>query len=89
MQRKAKRVFQCHHYSEKKGTRCRSKGSLLAVTATGGQRHESTEFENLIANCDLSLHRYDRRPNAMAGDKGYSAGAIRESIQERAVESIP
>ncbi|WP_261344115.1 hypothetical protein [Rubripirellula tenax] len=43
----------------------------------------------MIANCDLSLHRYDRRPNAMAGDKGYSAGAIRESIQERAVESIP
>lgn len=75
-------------YSTKIHVLCDAHGTLLAVTATGGQRNESTEFENLIAKCELSLHRYDRRPDAIAGDKGYSSGAIRESIQRRFIEPV-
>ena len=58
-------------YSTKLHVLTDSKGSLLAVTAAAGQRNESTEFENLLANCELSLHRKAKRPKALAGDKGY------------------
>jgi transposase len=63
-------------------------GTLLAVTATPGQRNESTEFANLLANCELSLHRYDRRPNAIAGDKGYSSNEIRQRIEELSITPV-
>ncbi|MEM6779919.1 MAG: IS5 family transposase, partial [Planctomycetota bacterium] len=67
---------------------CDGQGTLQAITATGGQRHESTEFENLLANCELSLHRYENRPEAIAGDKGYSSLAIRESLRDRCIEPV-
>jgi transposase len=57
-------------YSTKLHLLCDAQGTLLAVTATGGQRHESQEFENLMIHCELSLHRYSSRPEAIAGDKG-------------------
>ncbi|TWT83859.1 Transposase DDE domain protein [Planctomycetes bacterium CA13] len=75
-------------YSTKIHVLCDGNGTLLAITVTGGQLHESTEFENLIANCELSLHRYGRRPDAIAGDKGYSSKAIRQSIRDRLIEPI-
>ena len=75
-------------YSTKIHILCDARGTLLAITATGGQRHESQEFENLISNCELSLHRYCHRPEAIAGDKGYSSGDIRKSIQARSIEPI-
>ena len=75
-------------YSTKIHVLCDGRGILLSVTATGGQRHESTEFENLIANCELSLHRYGNRPEAIAGDKGYSSLVIRESLRNRFIEPV-
>ena len=75
-------------YSTKLHVMTDAKGSLLAVTATAGQRHESTEFENLLANCELSLYRRSNRPEALAGDKGYSSNAIRESIQNLQVTDV-
>jgi len=75
-------------YSTKLHVLCDAQGTLLAATATGGQRHESTEFENLMANCEVSLHRYESRPEAIAGDKGYSSHAIRESLADRFIEPV-
>ncbi len=75
-------------YSTKLHVLCDAQGTLLSLTATGGQRHESTEFENLLANCELGLHRYEQRPDALAGDKGYSSNEIRNSLQRRCIEPI-
>ena len=75
-------------YSTKLHVLTDSKGSLLAVTATAGQRNESTEFENLLANCELSLHRKAKRPKALAGDKGYSSNAIRATIRKLSIADV-
>ena len=63
-------------------------GTVLACTATPGQRHDSTEFECLLANCVLSIHRTSKRPKGIAGDKGYSANAIRESLGGRGIQPV-
>jgi transposase len=75
-------------YTTKIHVLCDRRGTLLGITATGGQRHESTEFEKLLANCELSLHRYDNRPKAIAGDKGYSSNAIRQSLKDLRIEPV-
>ena len=75
-------------YSTKMHVLCDGRGTLLGITLTGGQRNESTEFDNLIDHCALSLHRYDSRPAAIAGDKGYSSKAIREHIERRFIEPV-
>jgi len=63
-------------------------GNLLSVTATPGQSHESKEFENLVQQCPLSLHRIASRPDAIAGDKGYSSGAIRKWLNCRQIKDV-
>ena len=63
-------------------------GNILSVTATPGQSHESKEFENLIQSCPLSLHRVASRPDAVAGDKGYSSGAIRNWLRKRQIKDV-
>lgn len=75
-------------YSTKIHVLCDGEGTLLGVTVTGGQRHESTELENLIDHCELSLYRHDSRPDAIAGDKGYSSGAIRDRLSELGIEPV-
>jgi transposase len=64
------------------------KGTLLAVTATPGQRNESTEFADLLANCGLSLHQASKRPKAIAGDKGYSSREIRRQIRKLGADDV-
>jgi transposase len=63
-------------------------GTLLAVTATPGQRNESTEFAELLARCNLSTRRVKKRPVAIAGDKGYSSNAIREQIRKLGADDV-
>lgn len=75
-------------YSTKLHVMTDAKGTLLSMTATAGQRNESTEFENLVANCELSLHRLIKRPEALAGDKGYSSRAIRTLIDKLSIEAV-
>lgn len=65
-----------------------AKGTLLSVTATGGQQHESREFDNLYQHCEISVHFFRDRPTAIAGDKGYSSAAICESIEKRSIEAF-
>lgn len=63
-------------------------GNLLSVTATPGQSHESKEFTNLIEQCPMSLHRKASRPAAIAGDKGYSSGSIRQWLADRNIRDV-
>lgn len=67
---------------------CDARGALLAITATGGQRHESQQLENVKSNCELSPHRYYRRPETIAGDNGYRTVDTRKRIQSRLTEPI-
>ena len=75
-------------YSTKIQVLCDSRGTLLGITMTGGQRHESTELENLLDPCELSLHRVAARPGAITGEKGYSSGAIRTRLAELGIEPV-
>ncbi|MEZ6105874.1 MAG: IS5 family transposase [Pirellulaceae bacterium] len=75
-------------YATKIHVLCDGHGTLLGMTITGGQRNESTEFENLIDHCELSLHRVAARPDAIAGDKGYSSRAIRDRLAGLQIESV-
>lgn len=63
-------------------------GLILATTATPGQSHESTEFENLMQHSELSIHCVAKRPVAVAGDKAYSSTAIRNWLDQRKVKAI-
>ena len=65
-----------------------SRGNVLSLTVTPGQKHESTEFECLLANCWLSLHRRADRPVRLAGDKGYSSVAIRENLIAQHIKPV-
>lgn len=75
-------------YSTKLHVMTDSRGTLLAATVTGGQRHESQEFENLFEHCELSVHLLRDRPDAIAGDKGYSSQSIRESITTKKIKAV-
>ncbi len=75
-------------YSTKLHVLTDGRGTLLAVTATGGKRHEASEFENLFDHCELSVHFFRQRPDAIAGDKGYSSKAIRNSISSRSIKPV-
>jgi transposase len=68
-------------------------GIPLTVTATPGQAHESKEFEHVLSSVPLANLTPDeptadqspcssRKPAAIAGDKGYSAGHIRRWIKK-------
>jgi transposase len=72
-------------YSTKLHVLTDANGTLIGVTATAGQTHEAAEFESLMANSCLSLHCRRNRPRALAGDKGYSSGAIRSWIQSKSI----
>ena len=65
-------------YSTKLHVLTDGQGIPLSITATAGQRNEAPEFENVITNSLISIFRKDKRPDALAGDKGYSSGKIRQ-----------
>ena len=65
-----------------------SRGVLLAVTATPGQRHEAPEFPNMMMQVELSIHRLAKRPKQLAGDKGYSSNKIRTWLLEKNIKPI-
>lgn len=57
----------------------------LGVVATAGQTHESMSFECLM---DTVKVRSRRRPDAVAGDKGYSYPRIRRWLRRRGIEVV-
>jgi transposase len=57
----------------------------LGVLITPGQAHESKYFEALMDTVRLGRRR---RPNAVAGDKGYSYPRIRAWLSRRGIEAV-
>lgn len=57
----------------------------LGVLVTAGQAHESKSFEALM---DTVKIRRRRRPDAVAGDKGYSYPRIRFWLSRRGIEAV-
>jgi transposase len=60
-------------------------GVPLGVLVTAGQSHESKSFEALM---DTVAIRRRRRPDAVAGDKGYSYPRIRRWLRRRGIEAV-
>ncbi len=60
-------------------------GIPLGVLVTAGQTHESTCFEALMDTVRIGCRR---RPDAVAGDKGYSYPRIRSWLRRRSIEAI-
>ena len=60
-------------------------GVPLGVLVTPGQSHESRSFEALM---DTVRIRRRRRPDAVAGDKGYSYPRIRAWLARRGIEAV-
>jgi transposase len=58
-------------------------GKPMVCTLTAGQRHESPQAIPLL---EQSLERM--WPDAVAGDKGYSAHDLREWLTEREIEPV-
>lgn len=60
-------------------------GVPLGALVTAGQSHESKSFEALM---DTVKIRRRRRPDAVAGDKGYSYPRIRAWLARRGIEAV-
>lgn len=57
----------------------------LGALVTAGQAHESKSFEALM---DTVKIRRRRRPDAVAGDRGYSYPRIRRWLSQRGIEAV-
>ena len=57
----------------------------LGALVTPGQAHESRSFETLMDTVNIQRRR---RPDAVAGDKGYSYPRIRAWLSRRAIEAV-
>lgn len=60
-------------------------GVPLGALVTAGQSHESKSFEDLL---DTPRIRRRRRPDAVAGDRGYSYPRIRAWLRRRGIEAV-
>lgn len=58
-------------------------GKPIVVALTAGQRHERPQAIPLL---EQSLERM--WPDAVAGDKGYSATALRDWLDEREIDAV-
>jgi transposase len=68
---------------------CDSQGTVLALNATAGQRHESKAFESTLARVALPRRVGSKRwPAKLAGDKGYSYPRLRRWLARRQVEDV-
>lgn len=61
------------------------RGVPLGARVTAGQAHESKSFEALMDTVSI---RRRRRPDAVAGDKGYSYRRIRAWLRRRRIEVV-
>ena len=75
-------------YSTKLHIMTDGRGLPLSVTATPGQDHEAPEFENLMHASQVNTFRKASRPDALAGDKGYSSRKIRDHIGKLGVDDV-
>jgi transposase len=66
------------------------RGLPLAIEATAGQAHESTQFETLMEAVRIPgpLGRPRSRPERVAGDKAYSVEWIRKWLRRHAIGAV-
>ncbi len=57
----------------------------MGALVTAGQAHESKHFEPLMDTVNI---RRRRRPDAVAGDRGYSYPRIRSWLCRRSIEAV-
>jgi len=68
---------------------CDSRGFIVAIQVTAGQRHESKFFEPTMARRLFHRRQGQRRwPRRLAGDKGYSYPRTRRWCKRRHVEEV-
>ena len=69
---------------------CDGQGLPLVVEISGGQAHESVEFENLMEKIEIRgiPGRPRKYPEKIAGDKAYSAQHIRDWLKIHKIEDI-
>ena len=60
----------------------------LGALVTAGQAHESRSFEPLMDTVQMRGRSGRRRPDAVAGDKGYSFAPIRACCRRRSIEAV-
>jgi transposase len=65
-------------------------GLPLAIHVTPGQRHESTQFEEVMNAVRIRQPRGRprTRPAALAGDKGYSYPRIRRWLRDHSITDV-
>lgn len=65
-------------------------GLPLAVAVTAGQRHESKAFEPVLSAVRVPQRRGParRRPQRLAGDKGYSYPWIRRWLRRHGIKAV-
>jgi transposase len=65
-------------------------GTPLAPGLTAGQRHESTQFEDVMnaVRIPQSRGRPRTRPDSLAGDKAYSVKRIREWLRKHHISAV-
>jgi transposase len=68
---------------------CDSKGTILAVFATAGQRHESKPFEVVMCRARRRRRKGGKRwPAKLGADKGYSHPRIRRWLSRHHIEAV-
>ncbi len=63
-------------------------GTPVGALVTAGQSHESVSFEALLDTVAVRGPGGRRRPDAVAGDKGYSYPRIRRWLARRGIEAV-
>lgn len=69
---------------------CDAKGRPIGAEISAGQDLETTRFASLVDSITIrgARGRPRKHPDALAGDKGYSAGWTRAFLRERKIEPI-
>lgn len=63
-------------------------GKPMNTVLTPGQTHESTVFEKVMEESQLKDGQPMQNPEAVVGDKGYSAGRIREYLEDKHIQVV-
>jgi len=78
-------------FSTKLHIRCDGRGWPMVFALTAGERHDSTALDDLLAGGRVKQSgpgRPRHRPEAVAGDRGYSSHAIRRGLRRRGIRPI-
>ncbi len=69
---------------------CDGNGLPMAATLSAGQRHESTQFRDVLGGVRVPrpVGRPRSRPRALAGDKGYSYPHLRRYLRRRKIRAV-